>query len=256
MRTRAFSSPVTLAALAVLAAAPAARAEGWGTIKGQVVWAGGNVPAREELKVDKDQEACLAHGPLLSEKYVVDPKTKGVRWVVVWLADPNNPRATPPIKPELKEIKPKRVVVDQPTCQFEPHVLALREGQVLDVRNPAKVAHNVLVTSAGAGPNLNQIVPPGKDLEIPDFKAGRTASNIVCSIHGWMKGYVWTFNHPYFAVTDEHGNFEIKDAPAGTWNLVLWQEEKGWVTAGLRKGVPITVPAGGTADLGKIELKP
>ena len=38
---------------------------------------------------------------------------------------------------------------------------------------------------------------------------------------------------PYFAVTDEKGNFEIKNAPAGTQKVVVWQEavdKNGFVT--------------------------
>ena len=66
------------------------QAAGWGSVKGQIVFAG-TPPTPEPLKVDKDVEACTAHGALVSEKYVVDPKTKGVRWVIVWLADPKSP---------------------------------------------------------------------------------------------------------------------------------------------------------------------
>ena len=45
-----------------------------------------------------------------------------------------------------------------------------------------------------------------------------------CDIHPWMKGYVRVFDHPYFAVTDEDGKFEIKNAPAGKWRIVYWHE--------------------------------
>ena len=31
-------------------------------------------------------------------------------------------------------------------------------------------------------------------------------------------------DHPYFAVTDAKGYFEIKNAPAGTQKVVVWQE--------------------------------
>ena len=39
-----------------------------------------------------------------------------------------------------------------------------------------------------------------------------------------MTGYVRVFDHPYFAVTDENGNFEIKNAPAGKFRIVYWHE--------------------------------
>ena len=45
-----------------------------------------------------------------------------------------------------------------------------------------------------------------------------------CTIHGWMTGYVRIFDHPYYAVTDEDGKFEIKNAPAGKYRIVYWHE--------------------------------
>ena len=33
------------------------------------------------------------------------------------------------------------------------------------------------------------------------------------------------FDHPYFAITDADGKFEIKDAPAGKWRVVYWHED-------------------------------
>ena len=257
MRKHVISSAAVLAVAAILAAAPGARAEEWGGVKGQVVWAGGDAPARDKLKVDKDQDACLKNGDLLSEKFVVDPKSKGVRWVVVWLIDPKKPTAAIPIAPALKSIKDKKLFLDQPTCMFEPHVLAIRQGQEVDFKNTAKVPHNINLVKPVVGPNLNQIIPPGKSLLVSTFKpTGTTPVNVSCTIHGWMKGYIWVFPHPYFAVTDAEGNFEIKDAPAGNWHMVVWQEEKGWVTDGGKAGTPVTIKGGSTTDVGKIDLKP
>src|SRR5215218_9537863 len=114
---------------------------GWGTVTGQVVWAGGEAPQRAPIKVDRDEKACLKNGPLLEEKYVVDPTTKGVRWVMVWLQDPANPKKALPTHPSLKAPAKKAEVMDQPCCQFEPHVLGLREGQDLVGKNSAAVPH-------------------------------------------------------------------------------------------------------------------
>ena len=36
-----------------------------------------------------------------------------------------------------------------------------------------------------------------------------------CDVHGWMNAYVGVLDHPYFAVTDKDGKFELKDAAAG-----------------------------------------
>jgi hypothetical protein len=244
----------------MLAAAPAVQAQGFGSVKGQIVFSG-TPPVPEQLKVDKDQDACLMKGPLHSEKYVIDPASKGVRWVIVWLDDPKRPEKGPsPVAPALKAIKDKKIFLDQPTCQFQDHVIALRKGQALDVKNTAKVPHNIKIDGGPVtGPNLNQIIAPGSHLLVKqeDFKPTKAAAiSLSCTIHGWMKGYMRVFDHPYFVVTGPDGSFELKDVPAGTWHLVAWQEEKGWVTDGGKAGQPVVVKADATTDVGKIELKP
>jgi plastocyanin len=224
---------------------------GWGSVKGQVVFVG-DPPKPTELKVDKDQETCHAGGPLFDQKYVVDKDTKGVQYAVVWLAAA---KGKLPIKPELKEVTEKKVELDQPNCQFKPHVLAIRVGQEVVAKNPAKISHNTKLECRPLGPDKNELIAAGHELVVPaaDFHAG-TVVNVSCTIHGWMKGYIRVFDHPYFKVTDDKGNFEIKDAPAGTWKLIVWQEEKGWVNG--KDGQEITIKPGETADVGKIDLKP
>ena len=110
---------------------------GWGTVKGQVVLDADAVPAPKKLDVDKNQDHCLAKGPLFSEELVVNKKNKGVRWVFVWLAPEKG--ITQPLKetihPKLQKPKDKQVEMDQPCCQFVPHALAMREGSSGLLRN-------------------------------------------------------------------------------------------------------------------------
>jgi plastocyanin len=234
--------------------------QGWGNIKGQVVWGGKTLPEREPIKVTQDQKHCLMNGPLLEEKYVVDPKTKGVRWVMVFLADAKEPDPKNakkwkfPVKPGLMKLKNTPVIFDQPCCAFEPHVFGVIEGQTVIVKNSAPVPHNVKIEGGNANPNLNQLLPPGAKLEIPGWTTtGVGAIPINCSIHPWMNAKARVFKHPYFAVTNEKGEFEIKDAPAGKFHLIGWHET-GWVTD--RTGKPIEVKAKETLDLGKIKMQP
>ena len=44
-----------------------------------------------------------------------------------------------------------------------------------------------------------------------------------------MKGVVLVQDHPYMALTDEDGRFELKDLPAGKLTLKVWHEKAGWV---------------------------
>jgi hypothetical protein len=36
------------------------------------------------------------------------------------------------------------------------------------------------------------------------------------------------FDHPYFAVTDEKGGYEIKNAPVGQYRIFVWHSSGGY----------------------------
>ena len=56
-----------------------------------------------------------------------------------------------------------------------------------------------------------------------------------------MTAWWMVLDHPYFAVTDAKGYYEIPNAPAGTQKVVVWQEAKGFVTA--PSGEDVTIKA-------------
>jgi hypothetical protein len=258
--------PFGLAALLVLSAHSPARAGGeWGSIKGRVVL-DGPTPTPAEITVDADGPACLAKGKLYSQEYVVDEKTRGVRWVVVWLMPDDYNKDN--LKAQFKKINPdaepkdKEVFLDQPCCQFEPRVLCIRAGkQRLTVKNSATIQHSIMIAGGMKNPDLNTIIAPGKSLEIKEDwnPTGVGAVEFKCAIHKWMKGYIRAFNHPYYAVTNENGEFEIKGAPKGKCRLIVFHEAALYVVGEKepdRYGIPITVVADKTTDLGDFKLKP
>ena len=233
----------------------------WGDVKGQIVIDAPTAPAAAELSVTKDQNVCLAKGPLLSEELVVNKANLGIKNVFVWLA-PDEPQKPLAIHPNLQKIQQKNVVVDQPCCVFVPHALCLRQGQDLIAKNPSTIAHNFHWTgnplkNAGG----NQIVAAGSDLKIDPLVADKYPVKLSCDIHPWMNGWVRVFDHPYFALTDADGKFEIKDAPTGPCHIMIWQESKGWVFAdrdsdGKVVGKAIAIPEGKTLDLGVVKMAP
>jgi len=238
----------------VVVSADARQAGKWGTsVKGQVVY-GGTPPEPKKLDVNKDQQACLAHGPILNEDLVVNKSNKGMKNVFVWITGANG--AKPPINSTLTAVNPKTVEIDQPTCAFTPHALAVREGQTVVAKNSAPVAHNI--SWAGnpvKNPGSNKIIPPGQHLELtPPLKAdNKRPVAVTCNIHPWMRGWIRVFDHPYYAVTDENGNFEIKMPPAGKYTIWYWSDT-GW--KGGEKGAngePIEIKADAVTDLGKVE---
>src|SRR5262245_26241375 len=157
--------------LAVPGAAPPVVQE-WGTIKGKVVFAGDKIPENPKVTVTSDRKVCLSKGPISKDELVIDAKTKGVRWVRVWLAPVddfrNVKKASIPNHPSLKMV-PKEAFITAPCCVCEPRMLVMREGTTLVCRNNGKIGHNIVV-----GPNvpaIGRLVPPGKDDVISGIKA-------------------------------------------------------------------------------------
>lgn len=238
----------------------------WGTIKGQVVF-DGDKPKEIVLNVDKDQNKCLeTKKQLVSEDWVVDPETKGLKWAIVWLIPDSRKKedlVKPiPIHPSLKNRKLDNVIIDQPCCLFEPYCVALQQGQSVTIKNSMTISHNSKVDgdSEVGNPQKNPLIPGGGMVDIGPFNAQATEIPLSCSIHSWMSGHIRVFSHPYYTVTGKDGKFEFKDAPAGKFRLVIWQPGAFFVTHEEGKepdkfGMPITIKAGATTDLGQFKVK-
>jgi len=220
--------PAVVALLALGGYASAADGD-WATIKGQVVFpADKKLPERTKLNVTQDKDHCLSKGDILDESVVVNPKSKGIKNVVVYLRpDDTTGKAEFPkdkIHPGDAKRKPAEVMIDQPCCMFVNRVTVARVGDTLVVKNSAPVAHNFFWDSGNNGAH-NVTVPKMDSWKMPQALVKENPPiQYKCTIHGWMTGYVRIFDHPYYAITDEDGKFEIKNAPAGKYRIVYWHE--------------------------------
>jgi hypothetical protein len=220
------AAPSSTGAAASTAAPAAVKAEGWGTLKGKVVY-GGDPPQpkvlQEKGKAGKDPEVCAKDAPILSERLVVNSGTKGVKNAFVYLLRPTavNDEAR-------KAVAASKPVFDQKGCIFTPHAMALMTNVTVTVKSSDPVNHNtnIQLRSLQANPTL----APGAHVEVTPSSAERTPGRVSCSIHSWMEAYWMVLDNPYCAVTDDQGNFEIKNVPAGTQKVTVWHEAVGPVT--------------------------
>jgi len=131
--------------------------------------------------------------------------------------------------------------LDQKGCHYVPHVVGVQVNQPFSVTNSDPTAHNVNV-DARQNEKFNQGQSPGAAPINKTFKRAETVIPVKCNQHPWMRAYVGVLQHPFFAVSDASGKFEIKGVPAGTYTLVAWHEKH---PAGITQTV--TVGAGGAA---------
>lgn len=124
------------------------------------------------------------------------------------------------------EVPDSEVILNQRACYFEPHVFGLRVGQTLQITNGDPTQHNVHPTPK-LNQEWNQTQPNGAPPMMKTFRRAEVMMPIRCNQHPWMKAYVGVMNHPYFAVSDLSGRFEIRGLPAGTYKLAVWHEVFG-----------------------------
>lgn len=226
--------------------AGATKAEGFGTLKGRVTFAG-DPPAPRTLVMGGDSgvkdAAVCAKSPIQSERLVVDPATKGVRYAIVYI-----PRPTAVSPEAASAAKAAAIDFDQKGCVFVPHALAVMKGATINVKSSDPVGHNVNLRLINT--KFNSAVQPGSAAVAIQPKAAETRpGEVVCDIHPWMKSWWFVSNNPYFAVTDEEGNYEIKNVPAGTQKVVVWQEAvTPFVTPGSGEAVDVRANGETTKD--------
>ncbi len=238
-----------ISATACLAVTTGAAAADWGTLSGQIVLDGAvpdaKVLVRKGDSTVRDAAVC-AKEDLLDQSLVVDPASKGIANVVIYLT-----KAPKSIHPDLKAGKTATVEFDNQTCLFVPRVIAVQTGQPIKVLNTDAVAHNVHTYST-KNTAVNFLVQPGNKTGVPlkGTEQERVPFKVTCDIHPWMLGHWMVCDHPYFAVTGPDGKFTIENLPAGEEIEVrMWQERSGYV----QKPAKMTLKAGAN-DLGAIKV--
>jgi hypothetical protein len=116
------------------------------------------------------------------------------------------------------------VKLDQHGCHYVPHVIGIQVNQPFEVVNSDPTAHNVNV-DAKLNDKFNQGQSPGAAPISKQFKRAETVIPVKCNQHPWMRAYVGVLSHPFYAVTDKDGHFEIKGVPPGTYTVVAWHEK-------------------------------
>jgi len=126
----------------------------------------------------------------------------------------------------FNDVPSKTAELDQRGCQYKPRLLAVRVGQKVDFINSDALFHNI--RSVAQNNKSFNIPMPKKDQRVTMiFDKPEIFLQSKCSVHPWMGAYIAVMDHPYFSVTNEMGDFEIKNLPAGTYTVEVWHEVLG-----------------------------
>ena len=116
-------------------------------------------------------------------------------------------------------------VIDQKGLVFQPRVTAVQVGTTVDFLNSDSVAHNVFWTSIGGNKKLNHNLGTWPKGERKSFKFDTPgAVPILCNVHPEMSAYLVVAPTPYFATSDQAGNYKIENIPDGSYTVTAWHE--------------------------------
>ena len=116
--------------------------------------------------------------------------------------------------------------LDQLGCIYIPHVLGVMAGQPVQILNSDPTLHNIHPMPAiNAGFNIGMPVQGLKSTKV--FSKAEAPFHVKCDVHPWMSAYIGVFSNPFFGVSNEQGVVELKNLPAGTFQIQAWQETYG-----------------------------
>ena len=228
----------------------------WGTLRGRFVY-DGDPPERTKALVNKDTDVCGAFD--LRDEQLIVAGGGGLADVVIWLHT-----AGAPIHEEYTATANATVELDNNQCHFVPHVVALRLGQTLHIKNSDPVGHNTQIQFA-SNHGFNEAVPVGGSKDITPAKVERHPVDVVCSIHPWMRANLVVKDTPYVAVSAADGAFEIANLPTGvelefqvfhSKSKQVTEVTKGGKATAWRRGRFSMKIAEGDNDLGDLLVSP
>ncbi len=188
-----------------------------GGVKGKVTFSG-EAPPPQKISVQGNPECAAFHadGSIASEELLV--KGGLVQNAFVYIKEGLEGSSFEPPK--------EAATIDNKQCIYVPHVTGVQVNQPVILLNSDPTLHNVHSYSKNSKA-WNVGLPIQGMKQTKKFEAAEIMVALKCDVHPWMKGYIGVLPHPYFSVTGESGEFEIKNLPAGEYTIEVWHEKLG-----------------------------
>jgi hypothetical protein len=150
---------------------------------------------------------------------------------------------------EVKRGKPFKPIVANLAardCEFLPFVSIVQNEGTFVMKNEDPIIHNAQLYQSEKG-NLLLTVPnpPNSTGTFPiKFEKNKKIYQMICGMHEFMQTWGYAVDNPYYALTDENGNFTIDDLPPGVYEVIAWRPHFRPIER------EITVPPNKTVSLG------
>lgn len=187
-----------------------------GNLTGKVNFKG-TAPKAKALKMNADPYCAKENAKAVDETIAVNGNGT-LKNVFVHVKDAKG--GTPVTTP---------VEFDQKGCVYQPRVVGVMVNQPVKIINSDATLHNVHALGKKNAQFNQGMNNKGQTIE-KTFKSPEMALKVKCDVHGWMTAYFNVMEHPFFAVTNDKGEFTINNLPAGEYTVETWHEKLGTKT--------------------------
>jgi len=203
-------------------------------VSGRVILQGTPPP---EKMVTLDAMCGRLHPEPMTTRHFVIGQDSGLANVFVYVkSGVASQKATQAVMPLLDNIR----------CEFQPYVLGVRAGQPFQIRNSDPVLHDMHLQPQAGGGNreFNLALPVAGKTTTQMIRKPELFIKVKCNVHPWMFAYLSVVDHPWFAVTDENGNYALPAGlPPGHYTLAAVHLKAGEATQ------KVTVPEGASVPV-------
>jgi plastocyanin len=136
--------------------------------------------------------------------------------VVVWLSP-----LDASVQASANQVAAQTPQLVQQNKTFEPHVLVVKVGTVVQFPNRDPFFHNIFSLYDGRRFDLG-LYEAGTTRSVRFDRPG--VSFLFCNIHAEMSAAVVAVDTPYFAISDRLGRVSLPNVPDGRYEMHIWYE--------------------------------
>lgn len=116
-------------------------------------------------------------------------------------------------------------IMDQKSRTFQPHILVVPVGAIVEFLNSDNLAHNIYWPLIDGNKKLghNMGTWPVDQKRAFRFETPGIVP-LLCNVHTEMSAYIVVTPTPFFSETDASGAYRIAGVPNGRYTIAAWQE--------------------------------
>jgi len=217
-----------------------------GVLKGRFLY-DGPAPEPQVITPTKDTQAFSSYR-IIDESLLV-PRILGIQNIFIWVRSKDIP------VPAHDKLDP--VTVEFKEGRFAPHALAFQVPRDLILKNSEPAIACNIKGDLSNNPGFNYLLPMQRQISVGIRDSETIPTRLQDNVHPWVQSWILPLEHPYFAVSNEGGEFKIENLPPGKWEFQVWHERTGNLeTPDWKRGRFSREITPGENDLGVIKLDP